>query len=65
MDELPSGSSRSVSTSVGRTVLAVLVLGVAAWVLLHIVIGIVTFLAGILVVVVAVAAVIWALRVIL
>jgi uncharacterized membrane protein len=65
MDELPSGSSRSVSTSVGRTVAAVLVLGVAAWILLHVVIGIVTFLAGILVVVVAVAAVIWALRVIL
>ena len=48
-----------------RTVLAVLVLAVAAWVLLHVIIGIVTFLAGILVVVVAVVAVIWALRVIL
>jgi hypothetical protein len=65
MNELPSGSSRSVSTSVGRTVVAVLVLAVAAWLLLHVVIGIVTFLAGILVVVLAVVAVIWALRVIL
>ena len=50
---------------IARTVLAVLVLAVAAWVLLHVIIGIVTFLAGILVVVVAVVAVIWALRVIL
>ncbi len=65
MEELPSGSSRSASSSVARTILAVLVLGVAAWVLLHVVIGIVTFLAGILVVVVAVVAVAWALRVIL
>jgi hypothetical protein len=65
MDELPSGSSRSVSTSVGRTVVAVLVLAVAAWLLLHVVIGIVTFLAGILVVVLAIVAVVWALRVIL
>jgi hypothetical protein len=65
MDELPSGSSRSVSTSVGRTVVAVLVLAVAAWLLLHVVIGIVTFFAGILVVVLAIVAVIWALRVIL
>jgi uncharacterized membrane protein len=65
MDELPSGSSRSASSSIVRTILAVLVLAVAAWFLLHIVIGIVTFLAGILVVVVAVVAVVWALRVIL
>jgi hypothetical protein len=65
MDELPSGSSRSVSTSVGRTVVAVLVLAVAGWLLLHVVIGIVTFLASILVVVLAVIAVVWALRVIL
>jgi uncharacterized membrane protein len=64
MNELPSGSSKSLTSSVGRTAVAVLVLAVAAWILLHIVIGIVTFLAGILVVVLAVAAVIWALRVI-
>jgi hypothetical protein len=65
MDELPSGSSRASSGSIGRTVVAVLILAVAAWVLFHVVIGIVTFLAGILVVVVAIVAVVWALRVIL
>jgi uncharacterized membrane protein len=65
MNELPTGSSETTSGSIARTVLAVLVLAVAAWVLLHVIIGIVTFLAGILVVVVAVVAVIWALRVIL
>jgi hypothetical protein len=65
MDELPSGSSGTTSSSIARTVLAVLVLGVAAWLLLHVIIGIVAFFAGILVVVVAVVAVIWALRVIL
>jgi hypothetical protein len=46
-------------------VVAVLILAVAAWVLLHFVIHIVAFLAGILVVVLAIAAVIWALRVLL
>jgi hypothetical protein len=65
MDELQPGSSRSVSSSVGRTVVAVLVLAVAAWLLLHVVIGIVTFFASALVVILAIVAVIWALRVIL
>jgi hypothetical protein len=46
-------------------VVAVLVLGVAAWVLLHFVIGIVTAIAGIVVAVLAVVAVVWALRVLL
>jgi hypothetical protein len=64
MNEIPSPSSSS-SRSLGRTVVAVLILAVAAWLLLHVVVGIVTFLAGIIVVVVAVAAVIWAVRVIL
>ena len=57
----PSHTSRSI----GRTVLAVLVLGVAAWFLLHAIIGVVVWLAGVLVVVVAVIAVIWALRILL
>jgi hypothetical protein len=64
MNEIPAPPSSS-SRSLGRMVVAVLILAVAAWVLLHVVIGIVTFLAGILVVVVAVAAVIWAVRVLL
>jgi hypothetical protein len=42
---------------------AVVILAVAAWVLLHFVIHIVAFFAGVLVVVVAIVAVVWALRV--
>lgn len=53
------------SRSLGRTVVAGLILLIAAWVLLHFVIGIVTAVASILVVVVAIVAVIWALRVLL
>ncbi len=42
-----------------------LILAVAAWVLLHIVIGIVTFLAVLVVAVLAIVAVVWAVRVLL
>jgi hypothetical protein len=52
------------SRSLGRTVVAGLILLIAAWVLLHFVIGIVTAIASILVVVLAIAALVWALRVI-
>jgi hypothetical protein len=45
--------------------LAVLVLLVAAWLLLKVVIGIVAWLSTVVVVIVAVVAVIWALRVLL
>lgn len=62
MNELPTGSTGS-SRSIGRTVVAVLVLAVAAWLLFKFVIGIVAFLAGILAIVVAIVAVVWALRV--
>jgi hypothetical protein len=51
------------SRSLGRTVVAGLILLIAAWVLLHFVIGIVTAVASILVVVLAIVAVIWALRI--
>jgi hypothetical protein len=57
--------NESSSRSLGRTVLAGLVLLVAAWLLLHFVIGIVTAIASVLVVVVAIVALIWALRVLL
>ncbi len=53
------------SSSFGRTIVAVLILAVAAWLLLHFVVGIVTFFAGIIVIVLAIAAVVWALRVLL
>jgi hypothetical protein len=53
------------SRSIGRTVVAGLILLVAAWVLLHFVIGIVTAIASVLVVVLAIAALVWAVRVLL
>ncbi len=55
----------SSSRSLGRTVVAGLVLLIAAWLLLHFVIGIVTAIASVVVVVFAIIAVIWALRVLL
>ena len=48
---------------IARKALAILVLLIAGWVLLHIVIGVVAAVAWIVVAVVAVAAVIWAIRV--
>jgi hypothetical protein len=57
--------NESSSRPVGRTVVAGLILLVAAWVLLHFVIGIVTAIASVLVVVLAIVAIIWALRVLL
>jgi hypothetical protein len=59
---LPSGSSHR---SFGRTVVAALIFLVAAWLLLGIVIHIVSFLFSTLIFVVAVVAVVWALRVLL
>ncbi len=57
--------NESSSRPIGRTIVAGLILLVAAWILLHFVIGIVTAIASVLVVVLAIAAVIWALRVLL
>jgi hypothetical protein len=57
--------NESSSRSIGRTVIAGLILLVAAWVLLHFVIGIVTAIASVLVVVLAIAALVWAVRVLL
>jgi hypothetical protein len=61
-ESLPSGSSHR---SFGRTVVAALIFLVAAWLLLGIVIHIVSFLFSTLIFVVAVVAVVWALRVLL
>jgi hypothetical protein len=60
----PSSTSSS-SRPLGRTIVAGLILIVAGWVLLHFLIGIATAVAGIVVFVLAVVAVIWALRVLL
>lgn len=63
--EYPEHMNESSSRSFGRTVVAGLVLLIAAWLLLHFVIGIVTAIASVVVVVLAIVAVIWALRVLL
>jgi hypothetical protein len=51
--------------SFGRTALAALVFLVAAWLLLGVIIHIVSFLFSIAVLVIAVVAVVWALRILL
>ena len=61
MNEPPASTSSS--RSLGRMVVAVLILAVAAWVLLHLVIGLVTFLAVPVVVILAIVAIVWAVRV--
>jgi hypothetical protein len=63
--EYPEAMNESTSKPLGRTIIAGLVLLIAAWLLLHFVIGIVTAIASVLVVVLAIVAVIWALRVLL
>jgi hypothetical protein len=60
-----TSTSSTSSRSLGRMIVAVLILAVAAWVLLHIVIGIVTFLAVPVIAVLAIIAVVWAIRVLL
>jgi hypothetical protein len=55
----------SSSRSFGRTVIAALVLLVAAWLLLGVIIHVLSFLFSTLIFVVAVIAVIWALKVLL
>jgi hypothetical protein len=57
--------SASKSRSIGKTVLAGLVVLIAAWVLLKVVIGIAIAIATIAAVVLAIVAIIWALRVLL
>jgi hypothetical protein len=51
--------------SFGSTVVAALVLLVAAWLLLHFILGILSFLFSTALLVIAVVAVVWALRVLL
>ena len=65
VSEYPGAMNESSSKPLGRTIIAGLVLLIAAWLLLHFVIGIVTAIASVLVVVLAIVAVIWALRVLL
>ena len=51
--------------SLGTRVMAVIVLLIAGWILLHILIGIAVAIAGVILVVVAIIALIWALNVLL
>lgn len=51
--------------SFGRTVVAALVFLVAAWLLLGVIVHVVSFLFSTLILIVAVVAVVWALRVLL
>jgi hypothetical protein len=54
--------NESTGSSFGMKVLAVIVLAVALWVLLKFAIGIIAGLATIIVVVLAIAAIVWAVR---
>lgn len=54
---------RAAAGDLGKRALAILVLAVAAWILLKIIIGVVAGLATIIVAVLAIIAIIWAIRV--
>jgi hypothetical protein len=58
-----STSSPSSGASLGKRALALVVLLIAAWLLFKFVVGLVTMFATIIVVVLAIAAVVWAIRV--
>ena len=60
-----SSSSSSSAGSLGRTIVAILVLLVVGYFLLHVLIGVAVAIAGFVVVILAVVAVIWALRILL
>jgi uncharacterized membrane protein len=57
--------SESSKRSFGRTVVAALVFLVAAWLLLGVIVHVISFLFSTLLLIVAVVAVVWALRVLL
>ncbi|MEA2271939.1 MAG: hypothetical protein QOI98_647 [Solirubrobacteraceae bacterium] len=63
MNDLTRSSGRSPVKSLGRRALAVVILVGVAYLLLKVVIGIVTAVAGTVVIVIAVIAAIWAIRV--
>jgi hypothetical protein len=65
IDMSEPATTGSTGKSFGRTAVAALVFLVAAWLLLHVIIGVLSFLFSALLLVAAVVAVVWALRVIL
>jgi hypothetical protein len=58
-----STSSPPTSSSLGKRALAFLVLLVAAWIIFKVVLGLLTAVATVIVVVLAIVAVVWAIRV--
>jgi hypothetical protein len=60
-----SSSDSASAGSIGRTIVAILVLLVVGYFLLHVLIGVAVAIAGFAVVILAVVAVIWALRILL
>jgi hypothetical protein len=54
---------RETAGDLGRKALALLVLLIAAWILFKLVLGVVAVIAWVVVVVLAIAAIVWALRV--
>jgi hypothetical protein len=52
----------STGSSFGKRILAVVVLAIAAWILLKFAIGLIAGLATIIVIVLAIAAIVWAVR---
>jgi hypothetical protein len=60
-----NGTSEPRTRSFGRTVIAALIFLVAAWLLLGVVIHILSFLFSTVIFIVAIVAVVWALRVLL
>jgi hypothetical protein len=52
----------STGSSFGKRILAVVVMAIAAWILLKFAIGLIAGLATIIVIVLAIAAIVWAIR---
>jgi hypothetical protein len=65
IEQMTVNESASTSRSIGKTVLAGLVVLIAGYVLLKIVIGIAVAIAGTVAVILAVVAIIWALKILL
>lgn len=54
---------REAAGDLGRKAIALAILLIAAWILFKVVIGVVAFVAWVIVVVLAIAAIVWAIRV--
>lgn len=54
---------RQAASDAGRKALALIVLLLAAWILFKVILGFVTAAAGVVVIVIAVVAIVWAIRV--